>query len=79
MNKIIEGTKEALAVVKGEKPAHTYSTEGPCCPYCLRQFTADDPGYYDEMNYTQDECDECGKTFSVSVHVSIAWSCDPID
>jgi uncharacterized Zn-finger protein len=57
----------------------TYSNEGPQCPYCGRQYTADEPHYYDEMNYTEDDCDGCGKKFSVSVHTIVAWSCEPID
>jgi hypothetical protein len=57
----------------------TYSSEGPQCPYCGRQFTADEGHYFDESNYTEDDCDECGKKFSVSVHTSVAWACTPID
>lgn len=53
----------------------TYSTEGPQCPYCERQYTADDAGYYDEQNYTEETCDECGKTFDVEVYHSVSWSC----
>jgi rRNA maturation protein Nop10 len=60
-------------------PEDTYSHEGPKCPHCGRQFTADEPHYYDEMRYTRDDCDECGKPFSVSVHVSTTWSCEPIE
>lgn len=56
----------------------TYSTEGPQCPHCGRQFTADDPSYYDEMRYKQDECDECGKPFSVSVYHSVSWTCEAL-
>jgi hypothetical protein len=56
----------------------TYSSEGPQCPYCDRQYTADEPHYYDETGYTEDECDSCGGKFTVCVHVSVAWSCEPI-
>jgi hypothetical protein len=59
--------------------SETYSSEGPQCPHCGRQFTADEPHYYDEMNYTEDDCDECGKKFSVNVCMSIAWSCEAIE
>jgi NAD-dependent SIR2 family protein deacetylase len=52
----------------------TYSTEGPECPHCGRQYTADEPHYYDD-NYTEDECDECGKKFKVEVHHSVSWAC----
>ena len=51
-----------------------YSTEGPICPYCGRQYTADEVGYYDEMNYTSETCDECGNEFSVSVYTSTSWT-----
>ncbi len=60
-------------------PEETYSSEGPQCPHCGRQFTADESHYYDEMNYTEDECDECGKKFEVSVCTSVAWRCEAID
>lgn len=56
--------------------AESYSTEGPQCPHCGRQFTADGPEYYDESQYTKDECDECGKEFSVSVCNSTSWTCE---
>jgi DNA-directed RNA polymerase subunit RPC12/RpoP len=57
----------------------TYSTEGPRCPYCSSQFTADEGCYYDESNYTEQECDECGKTFNVSVYTQTSWICTPVD
>jgi len=57
----------------------TFSTEGPKCPYCGRQYTADEAGYYDEQNYTSETCDGCGKKFSVSVVTQTHWECDPID
>lgn len=53
----------------------TYESEGPKCPCCGRQFTADDGIYYDEQRYTQDECDECGATFDVEVQTSVYWRC----
>ena len=53
----------------------TYESEGPKCPYCGRQYTADEAGYYDEMNYTEEECDECGQTFDVSVYTQTTWTC----
>ncbi len=56
----------------------TYSHEGPKCPNpdCGRQYTADDPAYYDESNYTEETCDNCGETFDVEVYHSVSWSCD---
>lgn len=56
----------------------TYSTEGPQCPYCERQYTADESFYYDEQNYTEQECDECGKRFQVRVFHSTSWACEPL-
>jgi transposase-like protein len=53
----------------------TYSNQGPQCPYCDRQYTADDSFYYDESGYTEETCDECGKTFDVEVCHTVAWSC----
>lgn len=55
----------------------TSSQEGPQCPNCGRQFTADGPEYYDEAGYTSEECDECGETFAVSVCTSTTWTCEP--
>lgn len=55
---------------------YTYSDEGPQCPYCGRQYTADEPIYYDEQNFTEDECDECGENFSVTVSHSVSWTCE---
>lgn len=53
---------------------YTYSTEGPECPHCGRQYTADDPSYYSE-NYTEETCDGCGETFEVEVYHSTSWTC----
>ena len=58
---------------------HTYSTEGPQCPYCERQFTADEPFYYDERLCDKLECDECGRAFKVEVSHSTSWTCEMID
>ena len=53
-----------------------YSNEGPKCPNpdCGRQYVADDPIYYDEQNFTEAECDQCGETFDVEVYVSTSWT-----
>ncbi len=55
----------------------TFSSEGPICPYCKRQYTADEPWFYDE-SLREMECDECGKTFKVEVFTQTTWTCDPI-
>ena len=59
-------------------PEETYSNVGPQCPHCAHQFTADEPHHYDETNYTEDDCSQCGKKFSVSVHMSVSWTCEAI-
>lgn len=54
-----------------------YSTEGPTCPYCGYRITPDDGFFYDEMRFTEMECDECGKMFDVRVYVSTSWATSP--
>jgi ribosomal protein L37AE/L43A len=56
-------------------PGETYSHEGPQCPYCGRQYTADEPFYYDEYLGSLD-CDSCGKIFKVEVYISTTWTCN---
>lgn len=66
--------------IRGDAPSRaesTYSHEGPKCPYCGCQVTADDPIYYDETNYVEDDCLSCGKTYDVEVYTSTIWSCEP--
>lgn len=57
----------------------TYSDEGPQCPHCGAQFTADEPHYFDEWNYTEDTCGECGKRFKVELYTSTSWTCTKMD
>lgn len=71
-------SKSAAMPLK-KHPTETWSNEGPQCPYCDRQFTADESFYYDEMNYTEETCDECGKKFEVRVCSTVAWACEPIE
>lgn len=52
----------------------TYSIGGPQCPFCGCQITADGPEYYDEQNYTEEDCPDCGETFVVSVSIQTSWS-----
>ena len=59
--------------------SETYETEGPKCPYCARQYTADEPHYFDEMAFTEMECDACDRTFKVAVYTSTSWTCTTID
>lgn len=59
--------------------AYTYSTDGPVCPHCRRQYTPDEPHYFDEKGYTKEECDGCGKTFAVEVFTQTSWTCQPIE
>lgn len=56
------------------EPNEEYSSEGPKCPYCGRQYTADEPYFYDVNKYTEQECDQCGKTFDVEVCHSVDWT-----
>jgi len=53
----------------------THEGEGPKCPCCGRQYTADEPFYFDETGYTEETCDDCGETFDVSVYTSTTWTC----
>ena len=57
----------------------TTSNEGPQCPYCERQITADEGCYYDESNYTHETCGGCGQKFFVSVNTTTTWTCEPIE
>lgn len=52
----------------------TYESEGPKCPYCHRQYTADEPCYYSDC-YTEETCDNCGNTFDVEVVTTTDWRC----
>lgn len=53
----------------------TYEYEGPKCPHCAQQYTADEAYYFDESNFTDMDCDECGKPFKVRVYTSTSWTC----
>lgn len=61
----------------GSQGERTYETEGPKCPYCGRQYTADEACYFDEQNYTEETCDDCGLTFDVDVYTSTTWTSSP--
>ena len=56
----------------------TYSTEGPQCPHCKAQLTADEAHYYSE-SYTEDTCQECEKPFKVNVYTETSWTCEPLE
>ena len=55
----------------------TFSTEGPQCPHCGRQYTADESYYY-QADYTEEECDECKNKFRVATEHTTSWTCEPI-
>ena len=57
------------------EPRETYSIYGPQCPKCGFTFTTDEPFYFNEQNYTEDECPECDTTFKVEVYHSTSWTC----
>lgn len=59
-------------------PIITLENEGPKCPYCGRQFTADEGSYFDD-DYTEETCDECEQTFDVEVCTSTVWRCQTRD
>lgn len=50
------------------------SSDGPICPNCGYQFVVDDSGYYDRVNYTEDECAACGEAFVVEVQHHTSWT-----
>jgi hypothetical protein len=64
-----------MSLMESKEEEMTCSDKGPKCPYCACQYTADEPHYFDELRYTEETCDECGKTFSVSVCTSTTWTC----
>lgn len=55
------------------------SSEGPQCPYCGHQVTADVGKYYDEHGYVEDKCDDCEEVFTVSVSNTTTWMCEQVD
>ena len=57
----------------------TYSNIGPECPYCGIVITPDTDSFYDEVLYTEQECPECGKKYSVQVHTDTTWICETIE
>jgi hypothetical protein len=72
-------SQSSLSQAKPSVPnaEETYEDEGPKCPYCGRQYTADEGCYFDEQNYTEETCDDCGLTFDVNVYTSTTWTCTP--
>jgi hypothetical protein len=59
-------------------PEETYETgEGPRCPFCGQQWTADDAIYFDEDGFDAD-CDECGNEIRVDPIISVAWKTKPV-
>jgi hypothetical protein len=51
--------------------------EGPECPFCGREYTADEPHYHDEDGFTI-ECDECGNEFQVWPMIHITWRTEAV-
>lgn len=61
-----------------EPDAHeTYGVGEIICPYCSNIFYPDEGHYYDEANYTSDDCYKCGRTFDVIVETSTVWITRP--
>lgn len=50
-----------------------YHTDAIECPYCRYKQPPDEAMYHDEM-LTELDCNSCGKTFDVSVHVQWSWT-----
>lgn len=57
----------------------TYSSHGPECPYCGHEIYPEDPIFYNENDYTEDDCPKCGETFAVEVYHSTSWTCTKQD
>ena len=59
-------------------PEETYETgEGPSCPFCGTQWTADDPVYFDEYGF-EEACSECGNVIRIEPEISVSWTTKPI-
>lgn len=59
-------------------PRYTLSDgEGPICPFCERQFTADESHYFDEVGF-EIECDECGNEIKILPQILTSWRTIPI-
>lgn len=59
-------------------PESTYEKEeGPRCPFCGTQWTADDPMYFDESGF-DDECPTCLSDIRIVPQTSVAWTVKPI-
>ena len=50
-----------------------YSDEGPTCPTCGRQYTADSDDLFRDT-YAM-ECDSCGSSYTVVTEISTMWIC----
>lgn len=54
-------------------PRYTYSDEeGPECPFCGAEWTADDPIYFDEKGF-EDDCPDCGNHIRIQPETWTAW------
>lgn len=49
------------------------SNEGPACPYCGDEVTADEGYYFDENRFTEGTCDACGAEYRVQVEIVTTW------
>lgn len=53
----------------------TYSTDGPVCPYCGKLHKPDEGFFYNE-DYSEQQCWQCDRVFSVRVYISHSWTCE---
>lgn len=60
-------------------PSLIIGNEGPKCPYCKFEFTADEDFYYDEYRYSEETCYYCNKKFKIDVRIETTWWCYPIE
>jgi hypothetical protein len=59
---------------------YTVSQEGPQCPYCLSQIReADDPCYYDDNNFIEFICEDCGSTSKAEVYRETTWTLTKVE
>ena len=73
--------RNAVSVAEEEEelPEETYSDgEGPICPWCGQEWTADDALYYDEDGFEED-CSNCGKPIHIQPVITTAWITSPIE
>jgi len=54
---------------------YTFSTNGPICPHCGKQYFADERRWFDESNLKDFKCDKCKNPMKVEVETETTWTC----